>query len=222
MDSAVTASPPLLPCPPQGSSGASVGPFERAQLPSPAKLQETVVADALLADLESTTSHISKRPVFLTDETPYSYPTGNHTYQEIAVPPPVPPPPSNEALNGTVIDPLDQWQPNVSRYVHQQIKSLIKRTKETANVHPMYRDLSPRRKLGPAIFHKTESQDRLVEELQDRLGIAKQEQEEWKSQDDWLTEGVIVTAAPQGEEQNGGQQVEKVSTVRVDFGEEMV
>ncbi|KAM6051315.1 uncharacterized protein LJ206_016697 [Theristicus caerulescens] len=91
-----------------------------------------------------------------------------------------------------------------------QIKSLIKRTKETANVHPMYRDLSPRRKLGPAIFHKTESQDRLIEELQDRLGIAKQEREEWKSQDDWLTEGVIITARPQGEEQNGGQQVEKV------------
>ncbi|NWR64442.1 PAXI protein, partial [Bucorvus abyssinicus] len=79
--------------------------------------------DALLADLESTTSHISKRPVFLTEETPYSYPTGNHTYQEIAVPPPVPPPPSNEALNGTVIDPLDQWQPGVSRYVHQQPQS---------------------------------------------------------------------------------------------------
>ncbi|NXI49478.1 PAXI protein, partial [Chloroceryle aenea] len=79
--------------------------------------------DALLADLESTTSHISKRPVFLTAETPYSYPTGNHTYQEIAVPPPVPPPPSNEALNGTVIDPIDQWQPSASRYVHQQPQS---------------------------------------------------------------------------------------------------
>ncbi|XP_064531433.1 paxillin isoform X1 [Pseudopipra pipra] len=91
-----------------------------------------------------------------------------------------------------------------------QIKSLIKRTKETANVHPMSRDLSPRRKLGPAIFHKTESQDRLIEELQDRLGIAEQEQEEWQSQDAWLTEGVIVTARPRGEEQSGGQQVEKV------------
>uniref|UniRef100_A0A8C3LC83 Paxillin n=1 Tax=Chrysolophus pictus TaxID=9089 RepID=A0A8C3LC83_CHRPC len=81
------------------------------------------VINALLADLESTTSHISKRPVFLTEETPYSYPTGNHTYQEIAVPPPVPPPPSSEALNGTVIDPLDQWQPSVSRYAHQQPQS---------------------------------------------------------------------------------------------------
>ncbi|NXM73937.1 PAXI protein, partial [Serilophus lunatus] len=79
--------------------------------------------DALLADLESTTSHISKRPVFLTEETPYSYPTGNHTYQEITVPPPVPPPPSSEALNGTVIDPLDQWQPNTPRYSHQQPQS---------------------------------------------------------------------------------------------------
>ncbi|XP_030316174.1 paxillin isoform X1 [Calypte anna] len=91
-----------------------------------------------------------------------------------------------------------------------QIKSLIKRTKETANVHPMSRDLSPRRKLGPAMFHKTESQDRLVGELQDKLGITKQEEEEWKSQDDWLGEGVIITAKPQGKEQNGGQQVEKV------------
>ncbi|NXY54468.1 PAXI protein, partial [Callaeas wilsoni] len=79
--------------------------------------------DALLADLESTTSHISKRPVFLAEETPYSYPTGNHTYQEIAVPPPVPPPPSSEALNGTAIDPLDQWQPNTPRYGHQQPQS---------------------------------------------------------------------------------------------------
>lgn len=77
--------------------------------------------DALLADLESTTSHISKRPVFLSEETPYSYPTGNHTYQEIAVPPPVPPPPSSEALNGTILDPLDQWQPSASRFVHQQV-----------------------------------------------------------------------------------------------------
>ncbi|XP_059719058.1 uncharacterized protein LOC132336023 isoform X1 [Haemorhous mexicanus] len=91
-----------------------------------------------------------------------------------------------------------------------QIKSLIKRTKETANVHPMSRDLSPRRKLGPAIFHKTESQDRMIEELQDRLGIDNQEQEEWQSQDAWLTEGVIVTARPRGEEQSGEQQVEKV------------
>ncbi|KAF6082634.1 paxillin [Phyllostomus discolor] len=80
-------------------------------------------ADALLEDLESTTSHISKRPVFLSEETPYSYPTGNHTYQEIAVPPPVPPPPSSEALNGALLDPLDQWQPSTSRFTHQQPQS---------------------------------------------------------------------------------------------------
>ncbi|XP_036132248.1 paxillin isoform X3 [Molossus molossus] len=80
--------------------------------------------DALLEDLESTTSHISKRPVFLSEETPYSYPTGNHTYQEIAVPPPVPPPPSSEALNGALLDPLDQWQPSASRFIHQQPQPL--------------------------------------------------------------------------------------------------
>ncbi|KAF6278352.1 paxillin [Rhinolophus ferrumequinum] len=82
-----------------------------------------MATNALLEDLESTTSHISKRPVFLSEETPYSYPTGNHTYQEIAVPPPVPPPPSSEALNGTILDPLDQWQPSASRFIHQQPQS---------------------------------------------------------------------------------------------------
>ncbi|XP_055080072.1 uncharacterized protein LOC117375972 isoform X2 [Periophthalmus magnuspinnatus] len=63
--------------------------------------------DALLADLESTTSHISKRPVFLPDETPYSIPTGGHSYQDVSAPPPVPPPPSADALNGSLIDPPD-------------------------------------------------------------------------------------------------------------------
>lgn len=78
-------------------------------------------ADALLEDLESTTSHISTRPVFLSEETPYAYPAGNHTYQEVTVPPPVPPPPSSEALNGTILDSLDQWQPSASRFIHQQV-----------------------------------------------------------------------------------------------------
>ncbi|XP_076140974.1 paxillin a isoform X2 [Alosa pseudoharengus] len=63
--------------------------------------------DALLADLESTTSHISKRPVFLPDETPYSFPTGGNAYPEVSATPPVPPHPTAEALNGTVLDPPD-------------------------------------------------------------------------------------------------------------------
>lgn len=83
----------------------------------------------------------------------------------------------------------------------------------------MSRDLSPRRKLGPAIFHKTESQDRLIEELQDKLGLDTQEQEEWQSQDAWLTEGVIVTARPRGEEQSVEQQVEKVESRVIHTGE---
>ncbi|XP_066546269.1 paxillin isoform X2 [Amia ocellicauda] len=84
-------------------------------------------ADALLADLESTTSHISKRPVFLSEEAPYSYPTGGPTYQDIA-PPPVPPPPSVEALNGTVLDPADAWPsqpPPASHYSPSQSYSSI-------------------------------------------------------------------------------------------------
>ncbi|XP_072289341.1 paxillin isoform X2 [Eucyclogobius newberryi] len=74
-------------------------------------------SDALLADLESTTSHISKRPVFLSDETPYSIPTGGHSYQDVSVPPPVPPPPSADALNGSLIDPPD------SHHSSQQVVS---------------------------------------------------------------------------------------------------
>ncbi|XP_068171365.1 paxillin-like isoform X3 [Antennarius striatus] len=38
--------------------------------------------DALLADLESTTSHISKRPLFLSDDTAYSVPVGSQTPQD--------------------------------------------------------------------------------------------------------------------------------------------
>ncbi|XP_070807105.1 LOW QUALITY PROTEIN: paxillin [Pituophis catenifer annectens] len=79
--------------------------------------------DALLADLESTTSHISKRPVFLSEETSYSYPTGNHTYQEVSLPPPVPPPPTTEALNGTVSISLEQWNPVLPRNPPQQLPS---------------------------------------------------------------------------------------------------
>lgn len=37
------------------------------------------------------------------------------------MPPPVPPPPSSEALNGALLDPLDQWQPSASRFIHQQV-----------------------------------------------------------------------------------------------------
>ncbi|XP_078410050.1 paxillin-like isoform X4 [Cetorhinus maximus] len=76
--------------------------------------------DALLADLESTTSHISKRPIFIPEETPYSYPTGSHICQEVSVPPPVPPPPSADALNGVIIDTVEQWQSPVPRYQQQQ------------------------------------------------------------------------------------------------------
>ncbi|CAN0059437.1 unnamed protein product [Lampetra planeri] len=72
--------------------------------------------DALLADLESTTSHLSKRPAFL-QEDPYTVPTAypgdggaphaafGNSYAQRArpgddVPPPIPPPPSLQALNG--------------------------------------------------------------------------------------------------------------------------
>uniref|UniRef100_A0A8C8G996 LIM zinc-binding domain-containing protein n=1 Tax=Oncorhynchus tshawytscha TaxID=74940 RepID=A0A8C8G996_ONCTS len=66
--------------------------------------------DALLADLESTTSHISKRPVFLPDETPYSFPSGGPASS------PVPQHPSTEALNGTALDPLESTRSSTQSY----------------------------------------------------------------------------------------------------------
>lgn len=53
----------------------------------PVKSVFCLFIDALLADLESTTSHISKRPLFLSDETAYSFPVGGQTPQDICSPP---------------------------------------------------------------------------------------------------------------------------------------
>lgn len=39
-----------------------------------------------MADLESTTSHISKRPLFLSDETAYSIPVGGQSQQDVCSP----------------------------------------------------------------------------------------------------------------------------------------
>ncbi|XP_066459755.1 paxillin isoform X6 [Eleutherodactylus coqui] len=83
--------------------------------------------DALLADLESTTSHISKRPVFLSEETPYSYPSGCHTYQEISIPPAH----TSESLNGTVTDPLDSWTTSSNKFSQQQSPVLSSIVKES-------------------------------------------------------------------------------------------
>ncbi|XP_072271587.1 paxillin isoform X2 [Pyxicephalus adspersus] len=91
----------------------------------------------------------------------------------------------------------------------RQMKSVIKRTKETSNVHPMSRDLSPRRKFGPAIYNKNASQDRLIEELHGRFGIDKQET--CKSpEDNWMTEGVIITSQPAKNVQTSEQRIEKI------------
>ncbi|KAL1273673.1 hypothetical protein QQF64_026487 [Cirrhinus molitorella] len=61
------------------------------------------VTYALLADLESTTSHISKQAVFLPEETPYSYPTGSDSYQDVSSPPRVTSPPA-QTLNGSWVE----------------------------------------------------------------------------------------------------------------------
>ncbi|XP_069014485.1 nascent polypeptide-associated complex subunit alpha, muscle-specific form-like isoform X1 [Embiotoca jacksoni] len=78
-----------------------------------------------------------------------------------------------------------------------QLKSVIRRTKETSNVHPMFREGMLRRKMGPIIVNKSNSQDRLIEELQGKLGIGRVGRRRKQYPDDWLTEGVIVMSNPQ-------------------------
>uniref|UniRef100_A0A672HEE1 LIM zinc-binding domain-containing protein n=1 Tax=Salarias fasciatus TaxID=181472 RepID=A0A672HEE1_SALFA len=61
---------------------------------------------ALLADLESTTSHISKRPLFLSDDAAYSVPFGGQPQQDIGSPPQVLSAASERSLNG-----IDETEP---------------------------------------------------------------------------------------------------------------
>ncbi|KAM4052056.1 paxillin isoform 1-T1 [Anomaloglossus baeobatrachus] len=91
----------------------------------------------------------------------------------------------------------------------RQMKSVIKRTKESPNVHPMSRDLSPRRKFGPAIYNKSASQDRLIEELHGRFGIDKPDISK-TPEDNWLTEGVIITSQPTKNLRSSEQRIEKI------------
>ncbi|KAM9821680.1 paxillin isoform 3-T4 [Syngnathus typhle] len=87
--------------------------------------------------------------------------------------------------------------PNMDRVsASGHIKSVIRRTKETPNVHPMYRDGLLRRKMGPVIVNKNSSQDRLIEELQGKFGIARSERRR-KQPDEWIMDGFVVTAKPQ-------------------------
>ncbi|XP_022526286.1 paxillin isoform X3 [Astyanax mexicanus] len=79
--------------------------------------------DALLADLESSTAHIPKCPVFLPEETPYSLPSGGSLLQDDPAPPPLPPPPSSEALNGSL-----QNRPDSHHSSQQSLGSVQKST----------------------------------------------------------------------------------------------
>lgn len=90
-----------------------------------------------------------------------------------------------------------------------QIKSVIRRTKESPNVHPMYRDGHLRRKMGPIIVNKNNSQDRLIEELQGKFGIGRSERRR-KQTDEWLAEGVVGSKPQRFNPDGAGSEVDKV------------
>ncbi|XP_062890527.1 paxillin a isoform X2 [Mobula hypostoma] len=91
----------------------------------------------------------------------------------------------------------------------RQMQSVIKRTKHSMNVHPMYHEDLPRRKFGPVIFNKNVTQDRLIAELHGKLGIEKKEPKS-KPVDDWLTEGLVITSKPVRKCEKGSHVVEKI------------
>ncbi|TKS70892.1 Paxillin [Collichthys lucidus] len=109
---------------------------------------------------------------------------------------------------------LDELMASLSDFkVQSNLKSVIRRTKESTNVHPMYREGILRRKMGPVIVKKSNSQDRLIEELQGKLGIGRAERSVRRKQqpDDWLTEGVIVMSNPQRTREEGAHpSVDKI------------
>ncbi|XP_032510158.1 vegetative cell wall protein gp1-like [Phocoena sinus] len=90
---------------------------------------------------------------------------------------------------------------------------MIRRSRETGHAHPMSRKPSPRRRLDPATLSRTPSQERLIAELQGRLGIQPEVEEAegaaGASVQDWLTEGIVITVQPCGRRARG-QLVEKV------------
>lgn len=100
-----------------------------------------------------------------------------------------------------------------------QIRSVIRRSRETGHVHPMSREPSPRRRLDPASLSRNPSQEQLIAELQGRLGIQLAAEEvAGTPEQDWLTEGVVITVQPRGR-QAGGQLVEKVASQPMWSGE---
>lgn len=78
----------------------------------------------------------------------------------------------------------------------------------------MSREPSPRRRLDPATLSRNPSQERLIAELQGRLGIQPEAEEAagaaGDSTEDWMTEGVVITVQPRGRRAEG-QLVEKVA-----------
>ncbi|KAB1255156.1 Paxillin [Camelus dromedarius] len=84
--------------------------------------------------------------------------------------------------------------------VTELIRSVIRRSRETGHAHPMSREPSPRRRLDPAALSRTPSQERLIAELQGRLGIQPEAEADvgdlGTSAEDWLAEGIIITVQP--------------------------
>lgn len=110
-----------------------------------------VSTDALLADLESTTSHISKRPLFLSDEAAYSVPVGGQAQQDICSPP------TSSEQNG-----LGETEVNLQshelrgviqreRYLPSSASSVIQLSSEKSLVQREQQSLSTHRWRGPRI-----------------------------------------------------------------------
>lgn len=74
-------------------------------------------------------------------------------------------------------------------------------------MHPMTRDGPQRRRLGPILVNKTSSQDRMIQELQGRLGLGRPDHHQHQHHPDhWMTPGHTATPLTGG----GAVELEEV------------
>uniref|UniRef100_H2ZZ65 Transforming growth factor beta 1 induced transcript 1 n=1 Tax=Latimeria chalumnae TaxID=7897 RepID=H2ZZ65_LATCH len=108
----------------------------------------------------------------------------------------VPQTPARPSATSATLE-LDKLMASLSDFkVQSNVTFRIKQMKGSPKVHHVFREETPRKRLGPLLIQRSEEKDQLIGELHGRLGIVKCLELERKVEEDWLTEGVVVTSEP--------------------------
>nr|XP_014346817.1 PREDICTED: transforming growth factor beta-1-induced transcript 1 protein [Latimeria chalumnae] len=106
----------------------------------------------------------------------------------------VPQTPARPSATSATLE-LDKLMASLSDFKVQS-NTTIEQMKGSPKVHHVFREETPRKRLGPLLIQRSEEKDQLIGELHGRLGIVKCLELERKVEEDWLTEGVVVTSEP--------------------------